>query len=243
MPCWVCPRTGFSPSPEGAAGATLLFREVRRRGMDTAPIERALIWAVPAGVLGARADYVISHPHQFSSLGQMLALWQGGLALFGALIGGLGGGLLVAHRGGVHVFRLLDAAAPGIALAIAVGRVGDLLLLDHLGRPTSSIFSLAYRVPHGAQLATRIRTKPRDRSSRGRVVRRHRPVLRRLHLSPECGLRPDRQPAAVRAAGLPCDADWPAPPRSRSACGRCGTAGSAWRWTSLAASTNARSRG
>lgn len=150
----------FGVSPHGilaaagiAVGALLLFREVRARGIDAAPVERALTWAIPAGVVGARLDYVISHPHEFSSAGQVLAVWQGGLALFGGLIVGLGVGLLVAHRRGIQVFRLLDACAPSLAIAIAIGRVGDILLLDHLGRPTSSGFALAYRVPAGALLA------------------------------------------------------------------------------------------
>lgn len=150
----------FGVSPHGIlaaagifVGAVLLMREVRRRGTDTAPLERALFWAVPAGVVGARADYVISHPHEFSSLGQMLALWQGGLALFGGLLAGLSVGVIVAYHAGIHAMRLLDAAAPSIALAIAVGRLGDLLLLDHLGKPTASAWALAYRVQRGSLLA------------------------------------------------------------------------------------------
>lgn len=150
----------FGISPHGllavagvAAGITVLLREVRRRGAPTAPLERALTWAVPAGIVGARADYVISHPGEFSSPLEVLRVWQGGLALFGGLIAGLGVGVLFAHRAGFHVPRLLDAAAPSIALAIAVGRVGDLLLLDHLGKPTSSAWAITYRIPDGAVLA------------------------------------------------------------------------------------------
>jgi phosphatidylglycerol:prolipoprotein diacylglycerol transferase len=144
---------GILAAAGGLAGAVLLMREVRRRGADTAPLERALLWAVPAGIVGARADYVISHPHEFSSLGQVLALWHGGLALFGGLIAGLSVGVIVAHRAGIYAIRLLDAAAPSIALAIAVGRIGDLLLLDHLGKPAASAWALAYRVQLGSQLA------------------------------------------------------------------------------------------
>lgn len=136
-----------------AVGAVLLLREVRRRDLDPAVVERALTWALPAGIVGARADYVISHPSQFQTLGQMLAVWNGGLALFGGLILGIAVGLAVAHRARAHLPRLLDAAAPGIALAIAVGRIGDLLLTDHLGAPTTSRFALAYRVQSGYLLA------------------------------------------------------------------------------------------
>ncbi|HJT02319.1 MAG TPA: prolipoprotein diacylglyceryl transferase family protein [Pseudonocardiaceae bacterium] len=136
------------------AGALLLLREVRRRDFDLAVVERALTWAVPAGIVGARADYVISHPEQFHSLGQVLAVWNGGLALFGGLIVGLPVGLVVAYRAGAHLPRVLDAAAPALALAITVGRVGDLLLTDHLGAPTSSPVALAYRVRVGYDLAS-----------------------------------------------------------------------------------------
>lgn len=164
----------FGVSPHGmlaavgvAVGALLLFREVRSRGLDAAPLERALTWAIPAGVVGARLDYVISHPREFGSVGQVMAVWQGGLALFGGLIGGLGVGLAVAHRRGFQIFRLLDACAPSLAIAIAIGRIGDLLLLDHLGRPTSATLALAYRVPMGAQLAPGFGPSPAIRPPAG----------------------------------------------------------------------------
>lgn len=164
----------FGVSPHGilaavgiAVGAALVFREVRRRGLDAAPIQSALTWAIPAGVVGARLDYVISHPHEFGSVAQVVAVWQGGLALFGGLIGGLGVGMAVAHRRGFQIFRLLDVCAPSLAIAIAIGRIGDLLLLDHLGRPTSSAFALAYRVPVRAQLAPGFGPSPAVRPPAG----------------------------------------------------------------------------
>lgn len=143
-----------------AAAAVLLRREVRRRGLDPALVERVLTWALPAGIVGARADYVISHPRQFHSLGEMLAVWNGGLALFGGFIAGLAVGMIVAHRAGAHLPRLLDAAAPGLALAVAIGRIGDLLLTDHLGTPTTSRFALGYRVQTGYDLAPGFEPSP-----------------------------------------------------------------------------------
>lgn len=130
----------------------------------------------------------------------MLALWHGGLALFGGLIAGLGVGLIVAHRRGVMVFRLLDACAPSIAIAIAIGRVGDLLLLDHLGKPTASIFALAYRVPLGAQLAPGFGPSPAIRPPTGASCADIGQFYAGWHLPPERGLRLGRQPGAVRHA-------------------------------------------
>ena len=111
------------------------------------------MWGIPAGIIGARLDYVISHPGQFSSLLQAVALWNGGLALFGGLITGTLTATVVLWRRGAPIRRVLDAAAPAIPLAIAIGRIGDLLLTDHLGLPTQSRVALAYLVEARYRLA------------------------------------------------------------------------------------------
>ncbi|MFZ5851648.1 MAG: prolipoprotein diacylglyceryl transferase [Actinomycetota bacterium] len=150
----------FGVSPHGllaaagiAVGFLVLSREVRRRGLPTEVLDAAVLWGVLAGVLGARADYVISHLREFTSPLQVVKVWEGGLALFGGLIAGLAVGVTVAARKGAHVPRLLDAAAAPLALAIAVGRIGDLIIGDHLGTPTTSTFALAFRVESGYHLA------------------------------------------------------------------------------------------
>lgn len=164
----------FGLSPHGLlaavgilAGAILLLREVRRRRAPSAPLERAMAWAIPAGIVGARADYVLSHPREFSSPIAVLQVWHGGLALFGGLIAGLAAGLIVAHRAGFQLARLLDALAPSLAVAIAIGRVGDLLLLDHLGKPTTSWWAISYRIPSGALLAPGFGPSPARRPPDG----------------------------------------------------------------------------
>ena len=121
-------------------GATLLMREVRSRDMSPDVVVNALTWGAFGSILGARGDYVISHPDVFfNNLGfvdSMLAIgkiWEGGLALFGGLIGGVLCSLPTLIRGRAHIPRMLDAAAPCFAIGIAVGRVGDLIIGDHLG--------------------------------------------------------------------------------------------------------------
>ena len=133
-------RIGFvSPHGVGSAagflaGASLLLREVRRRGdLDEQVVVRALTWAALGAIAGARIDYLVSHPGDFHSLYEMLALWEGGLAMFGGFIGGVAAALptLIRHR--VHLPRFLDAAAPGFAIGVVIGRIGDLIIWDHLG--------------------------------------------------------------------------------------------------------------
>jgi phosphatidylglycerol:prolipoprotein diacylglycerol transferase len=150
---------GVSPHGVFAAvgigvGAMLLNRELQRRAPAlTAAVDSALAWAIVAGIVGARSDYVLSHRAEFHSVASMVAVWDGGLALFGGLMAGcVIAGVLLARRR-VHLPRLFDITAPLIALAIAIGRVGDLLIVDHLGRPPASRFALGYRVGVGYHLA------------------------------------------------------------------------------------------
>ena len=141
-------------------GYWLIVRGVQRRGLPTAPVERAIGWGVLAGIVGARADYVISHPSDFTSLVQVLELWKGGLALFGGLIGGTAAAVLSLRRARQPLPVVLDVAAVALPVAIAIGRVGDLLLTDHLGAPTTSALAIAYRIPAGAHLAPGFGTGP-----------------------------------------------------------------------------------
>lgn len=124
-----------------------------RRGIGVAELERALWWGVFAGIVGARGDYVISHPDQFTSILQVFKLWEGGLALFGGLILGSVAAAVSLRRSGIDTVVAFDTAAIYLPLAIAIGRIGDLLLTDHLGTPTNAPLALAYRVGRGAQLA------------------------------------------------------------------------------------------
>lgn len=147
-------------SPHGllsAAGILVawlfLLRALRRRGLDVSAAEAAVGWGIPAALVGARIDYVISHPNQFETLWQMLQVWRGGMALFGGLLAGVLAALIVLRRRGVRVAPVLDAAAAPLAVGIAIGRIGDLLLGDHLGRPLTGAWGIGYVIQPGTVLA------------------------------------------------------------------------------------------
>jgi phosphatidylglycerol:prolipoprotein diacylglycerol transferase len=145
-----------SPHGIGSAGgfllgAALLLREVRRRDLDEQVVVRALTWAAIGAIVGARLDYVVSHPGAFDSLYDAIALWEGGIAMFGGFIGGLAAALPVLIRNRVHLPRFLDAAAPGFAIGIVIGRIGDLVIWDHLGDPSTN--PLALTIKEGYHLA------------------------------------------------------------------------------------------
>jgi phosphatidylglycerol:prolipoprotein diacylglycerol transferase len=132
---------GISPHGVGSAGgflagASLLIRELRRRAdLDEEIVVRALTWAAVGAILGARIDYIVSHPDKGWSLLDMVKVWEGGLAMFGGFIGGVLAALPVLRHSRVHLPRFLDMAAPGFALGVVIGRIGDLIIWDHLGDP------------------------------------------------------------------------------------------------------------
>ena len=106
-----------------------------------------LSWVVPAAILGARLAHVLSSPeHYLLSPGDTLST-RGSLALWGAITGGGLIGAVVARSRGLSVLTLLDAAAPGLALAEAIGRLGCLIDGSNLGPPTGLPWGVVYANP------------------------------------------------------------------------------------------------
>ncbi len=129
------------------AGVWLALSEARRRGIDTAEVETLAFWVVAGGMVGARALHVIDrwdlyvlHPLD------VFAIWNGGLAILGAVLGGTITGAILARRRGLPVLALSDAAAPGVILGQAIGRLACLITGDAVGAPTTG-FGITYLHP------------------------------------------------------------------------------------------------
>jgi phosphatidylglycerol---prolipoprotein diacylglyceryl transferase len=154
----IVPRLHFGPvtvSPHGLGiavgfliGAQLMARRARARGgpSDT-DIWNTVFWCLIGSMIGARLAYVVGHFSEVTNSGKDLLgvfkVWEGGISLLGGIAGGILAGLPYARRHRLGFWRMTDLAAPGLALGIAVGRIGDLVIGDHLGKPTS--FALGWR--------------------------------------------------------------------------------------------------
>ena len=106
-------------------------------------VSEAAIWAVPFGIIGGRIYHVISSPQQYFGSGgnpvDALRIWQGGLGIWGAISMGAFGAFLYfrTHKTTLNFSHFLDALAPGVVIAQAIGRVGNWFNQELFGKPTS----------------------------------------------------------------------------------------------------------
>jgi phosphatidylglycerol:prolipoprotein diacylglycerol transferase len=126
---------------------TLVFaREARRRGYPEEVSGSIAFWALIGTIIGARAGYVFTHLSEFHSVRDVLAIYRGGISLLGGIFGAiLLSAVVVRRHKGLSFVKGLDAASIPIALGIVIGRIGDLIIGDHLGKPTSWLLAFEYR--------------------------------------------------------------------------------------------------
>jgi len=102
-------------------------------------------WSLAGGFIGARALFVVDHWSTYASDPmRSFAVREGGLAIQGALLGGLVAGALSARLRRLPVLVLADIAAPAVVLGQAIGRLGCLFTGDALGGPTSLPWGVSY---------------------------------------------------------------------------------------------------
>jgi len=122
------------------------------RGGAEGQVGDIALWGVPFGLVGARLYHVITDPelyfshsdapnHDWHPLGA-LEIWHGGLGIWGAIAGGVLGGYIGARRSGLRFRPLLDALAPALLLAQAIGRWGNYFNQELFGKPTSKPWGL-----------------------------------------------------------------------------------------------------
>jgi len=143
------------------AGVVVASRRWRARGGSSDGLETVVVVAVPLGIVGARLYHVATDYHLYFGPGRdpvdALKIWQGGLGVWGAIALGALGGWLVARRRQIRFPALLDAAAPGLLVAQAIGRLGNWFNSELFGRPTT--------LPWGLEIAPQYRPVGFEQSS------------------------------------------------------------------------------
>ena len=127
------------------AGAWLATRELRKRGFDTLKYQSALTWGLIGSLIGAR---YFTSPAQLlagASLVDALHPLRGSFSIMGGFAGGILAGGWKMRQVGLPLLPTLDMSAFGLALGTVVGRIGDLIIVEHLGKATTAAWGYGIR--------------------------------------------------------------------------------------------------
>jgi len=120
-----------------ATGAVVTIRRYERFGGDPRVAEQVMTWAVIIGFLGARAAYVTTHTARYEGeWWKVIALWEGGLALYGGITFGALAAIYMLHRRDGKLWAFGDAIALGLPIAQIIGRIGNYFNQELFGTPT-----------------------------------------------------------------------------------------------------------
>ncbi|QSB17205.1 prolipoprotein diacylglyceryl transferase [Natronosporangium hydrolyticum] len=127
---------------------------LRARGAPRWAVLDIAVWAVPFGIVGARLYHVITSPDRFfgedGELAAIIRVWEGGLGIWGAIAGGALGAWLACRQLKLPFLMVADAAAVGIPLAQAVGRIGNWFNNELYGAETTLPWGLeVHRMVNG----------------------------------------------------------------------------------------------
>jgi phosphatidylglycerol:prolipoprotein diacylglycerol transferase len=152
------------------AAAYVASLEARRKNEDPEHAWNLLVWCLILGIIGARLYHVLSSPagtsrgftyyfieHPFTNLvlfgvaipfPTALLIWEGGIGIFGAILGGILAILIYTRRHHLSTWRWLDIIAPGMLLAQAIGRWGNYFNQELYGPPTNLPWGIIINNPN-----------------------------------------------------------------------------------------------
>jgi phosphatidylglycerol:prolipoprotein diacylglycerol transferase len=145
---------GFFTAVGIIAGVSLAVYLCKRDGIPTEAAQEIALVAVVCAIVGARLFFVFEHFDRFSESPQKIitGISEGGITLYGGLIAGVLGGLAYALWRRWPIAITLDAAAPGMILGQAIGRIGDLINGEHLATRSDLPWAVKYTNPNNTLL-------------------------------------------------------------------------------------------
>lgn len=131
-------------------GLMLALKEAEKQGFNKELILDLVMFAIPVALICARAYYVIFRWNEYYSIypGEIFAIWHGGLAIHGGLIGAFLTGIIFARVKKVSFWRMGDLLAPSIILGQAIGRWGNFINQEAHGGPVTRTFLENLHLPN-----------------------------------------------------------------------------------------------
>jgi len=131
------------------AGIQVALRDSARRGINRDQLMNLALLAAILGIAGGRLYYVVQNNPSFflHNPAQIIAVWQGGMAFYGAIFGGALAVVIAAWRWHMPFWSVLDIGALGLAIGQTIGRVGNIINGDIVGYRTNG-WGFEYTNPH-----------------------------------------------------------------------------------------------
>jgi prolipoprotein diacylglyceryl transferase len=131
------------------AAVTITARRWQAVGGDRALVYDVALWGFPAGVIGGRLYFLATSWNEVPShWWGPFAVWKGGLGIWGGISLGTLVGIWVLRRRGANITLFLDAAAPGLLVAQAIGRIGNYFNQELFGGPSTLPWALEISPAH-----------------------------------------------------------------------------------------------
>ncbi len=117
---------------------------LRPRGISENDLEAITGWAILFGLIGARLYYDVQNLDAMHSLVDVIAVWNGGMAFYGAIVGALVAVIVVGWRRHLPIWTLVDGGAFFAVVGQPIGRIGNIINGDILGGPSNLPWATAY---------------------------------------------------------------------------------------------------
>ena len=117
-------------------------------GVDEDDILDFAIFVIPIAIIGARAYYVLTSLDQYHSFKEMIAIWEGGLAIYGAVIGGALTALAVCLVKKIKILKMYDMLVPGVMIGQMIGRWGNFVNAEAYGGVTDIFIRMGIRTEY-----------------------------------------------------------------------------------------------
>lgn len=130
-------------------GLWLSVREANRRGVDGELIIDMMVWVIPSAIIGARLYYVLFQwDYYVFNPASIIAVWEGGLAIHGGLIGAFLAGYIYLRKKKQSFLLMADIIAPSIILGQAIGRWGNFINQEAYGGEVTRAFLEGLHLPN-----------------------------------------------------------------------------------------------
>ncbi len=124
-------------------GLLFVYKTCKKRGVEQDNIWDIALFGLVFGIIGARIYYVLFALDEFNSIGEVFEIWNGGLAIYGGIIGAAISAFIYCRIKKLSAPKVFDVCAPGLLIGQAVGRFGNFVNAEVYGGETAGLFGMS----------------------------------------------------------------------------------------------------